>query len=116
MFIEAFFTAGQSLKHRRPELGVPDVAMINFVPNATPIRPSLRQATWQRLKMPSDATARTKLSGNQSGLFTTMQAPVAEILRTTQSIADAPNKICPAFKTRRREAERSWCILIPTLR
>lgn len=31
MFIEAFYTAGQSLKNRNPELVVPDVAMINFV-------------------------------------------------------------------------------------
>jgi len=76
--------------------------------NATPMRLSSRQTTWQCRALPSEAIASTKLSGNQIGLLTSIAAPVSEILRMTQSILLPLNSMVPAFKTRwRGEVRRS---------
>ena len=77
-----------------------------YASNATPMRLSSRQTMWQRRAVPSEATASTKLSGNQIGLLTSMAAPVAEILRMTQSILLPLNSMVPAFKTRWRGEDR----------
>src|SRR5579863_3290463 len=83
---------------------------------AIPIWPCFRQTIWQGFDTPTDGTASTKLSGNQSGFVSTMRAPVAEISRTVQSTADDPNRICPALKIRRRVAARPFCIAVSIYR
>src|SRR6185437_9931172 len=72
------------------------------------MRLSSRQMIWHCRALPSEATASTKLSGNQIGLLISIAAPVAEILRMTQSILQPLNSMVPAFRIRwRGEVRRS---------
>ena len=71
--------------------------------NPTPMRVAFRHLTRARRLIPSCGMIIVKLSGIPTGVATSKEAPVAERLRTWQSITPAgPNAIIPAFKTLRR--------------
>src|SRR5262249_2681662 len=72
-----------------------------------------RRTTRQGLRQPSLATASTKRSGNQSGLLTSMAAPVSERLRTVQGRLSPLNSMVPAFRTRWRGEVRCSSIGAP---
>src|SRR5258708_36628682 len=88
----------------RPLADIEILKLFDPQSNATPMRFSLRQTTWQGRRKPSATSV--KCSGIPIGLVTSSAAPVLDQLRTMQSIAPPLNSMVPAFKTQCRGAVR----------